>query len=36
MKTPPKDLDIDHLGVQSDATMFKRFDIFNDRYNPFG
>ena len=30
------DLSIDHLGVQADNTMFKRFDIFNQKYNPLG
>ena len=36
MKVQAKDLSVDHLGVQADASMFKRFDIFNEKYNPFG
>ena len=32
----PKDITIDKLDVAATASMFHRFDNFNDSYNPFG
>eukprot|EP01064_Diplonema_japonicum_P027334 TRINITY_DN3934_c1_g1_i1.p1 TRINITY_DN3934_c1_g1~~TRINITY_DN3934_c1_g1_i1.p1 ORF type:complete len:1503 (+),score=153.90 TRINITY_DN3934_c1_g1_i1:24-4532(+) len=32
----PSNLSVDTLNVQADATLFERFDNFNDKYNPMG
>ena len=32
----PDNLTVDSLNVQADATLFERFDNFNDKYNPMG
>ncbi|KAJ9449103.1 AMP deaminase [Diplonema papillatum] len=36
MNITPQNLSVDSLNVQADATLFERFDNFNDKYNPMG
>eukprot|EP01062_Namystynia_karyoxenos_P040368 TRINITY_DN2944_c0_g1_i1.p1 TRINITY_DN2944_c0_g1~~TRINITY_DN2944_c0_g1_i1.p1 ORF type:complete len:1806 (+),score=491.12 TRINITY_DN2944_c0_g1_i1:681-5420(+) len=36
LKVDATQLTVDTLNVQADATLFERFDNFNDKYNPMG
>eukprot|EP01063_Lacrimia_lanifica_P032145 TRINITY_DN5441_c0_g1_i3.p1 TRINITY_DN5441_c0_g1~~TRINITY_DN5441_c0_g1_i3.p1 ORF type:complete len:1170 (+),score=431.91 TRINITY_DN5441_c0_g1_i3:179-3688(+) len=36
MNIHPESLSVDLLNVQADASLFERFDNFNDKYNPMG